>query len=150
MRNLLKITFYTFILSFIFASCGSSDAESTTEDSDTNYEYESISNGTNSEETGEESEGTGEESEETDGTEEEASSECDDFIADYENFVDNYVAIVKKMKSNPSDLTIMSEYTSMASNLATMQSDASDCTDSKYASLLLKLNAKLASAAAGM
>ena len=58
--------------------------------------------------------------------------------------------MIKKMQSNPGDMSIMMEYTEMASKAATMQSGASDCTDSKYTALLLKLNSKLASAAAGM
>ena len=79
-----------------------------------------------------------------------SSSDCDQFITDYEDFVNNYIKIIKKMKANPSDMSIMTEYTEMASKAATMQTDAANCTDAKYASKLLKLASKMASAAYGM
>ena len=79
-----------------------------------------------------------------------SSGDCDQFIKDYEDFVNNYIKIIKKMKANPSDMSIMTEYTEMASKAATMQTDAADCTDAKYASKLMKLASKMASAASGM
>lgn len=78
------------------------------------------------------------------------SNNCDQFIKDYEEFVDSYIKIIKTMKANPSDMTIMMEYTEMASKAATIQSDAADCTDAKYATKLSQLATKMASAAAGM
>lgn len=78
------------------------------------------------------------------------SNNCDQFIKDYEEFVNSYIAIIKKMKANPSDMSIMTEHTEMASNAATMQSDAADCTDAKYVAKLSKLATKMANAAAGM
>ena len=79
-----------------------------------------------------------------------SSGDCDQFIKVYEDFVNNYIKIIKKMKANPSDMSIMTEYTEMASKAATMQTDAADCTDAKYASKLMKLASKMASAASGM
>jgi len=79
-----------------------------------------------------------------------SSSDCDQFITDYEDFINNYIKIIKKMKANPSDMSIMTEYTEMVSKAATMQTDAANCTDAKYASKLLKLASKMASAASGM
>jgi hypothetical protein len=75
-----------------------------------------------------------------------ASGDCDQFIKDYEEFVNSYIAVIKKMKANPSDMSIMTEYTEMASNAATMQSDAADCTDAKYLTKLSQLAAKMAKA----
>ncbi len=75
------------------------------------------------------------------------SGDCDQFIEDYEEFVDDYIAIIKKMKADPSDMSILAEYTEMASNAATMQSDAADCTDAKYITKLSQLATKLAKAA---
>jgi hypothetical protein len=80
----------------------------------------------------------------------ESKSDCDQFIKDYEEFVNSYISIIKKMKANPTDMTIMGEYTEMTSKAATMQSTAGDCTDAKYTTKLAKLATKMASAAAGM
>ena len=44
----------------------------------------------------------------------------------------------------------MTEYTEMASKAATMQTDAANCTDAKYATKLAKLASKMASAVSGM
>ncbi|PCH66516.1 MAG: hypothetical protein COC01_07810 [Bacteroidetes bacterium] len=75
---------------------------------------------------------------------------CDKFIKDYEEFVYSYIDIIKKMKANPSDMTIMSEYTEMLTKAAKMQTESADCTDPKYADKLLKLSTKIAKAAAAM
>ena len=80
----------------------------------------------------------------------ESNNDCDQFIKDYEEFVDSYIVIIKKMKANPTDMTILSEYTEMAKNAATMQTNAGNCADSKYTTKLTKLGTKMAKAAAGM
>lgn len=79
-----------------------------------------------------------------------SSTDCDQFITDYEEFIRSYIAILKKYKANPTDASILTEYTEMASKAASMQTDASNCTDAKYAAKLTKLNTKIANAAAGM
>ena len=80
----------------------------------------------------------------------ESSSDCDQFIEDYEDYVNNYIKIIKKMKANPSDMSIMTEYIEMASKAAEMQTGAADCTDAKYAAKLMKLSTKIANAASGL
>jgi len=80
----------------------------------------------------------------------ESSSDCDQFIEDYEDFVRKYIKIIKKMKANPSDMSILTEYTEMASEAATMQTDAAGCTDAKYSRKLGRLATKMANAAAEM
>jgi hypothetical protein len=79
-----------------------------------------------------------------------SSTDCDQFITDYEEFVNSYIAILKKYKANPTDASILTEYTEMASKAASMQTDAANCTDAKYATKLAKLASKMASAASGM
>ena len=106
----------------------------------------SISESTNNETTT----STTENSDNTSATTEEpattSSSDCDQFIRNYENFVDNYIKVMKKYKANPSDPTILSEYTEMASQAASMHTKVNDCTDTKFAAKLAKLSAKIASA----
>jgi hypothetical protein len=76
-----------------------------------------------------------------------SSVDCDQFIKDYSDFVDSYVKLLKKYKANPTDASILSEYTEAAQKAAEMQTDASSCTDPKYASKLMELANKIAKAA---
>lgn len=76
----------------------------------------------------------------------ESSSDCDKFITDYEEFVTDYIKVLKKYKANPSDTSILTEYTELAQKASEMQSKASDCTDPKYATKLMQLASKIAKA----
>lgn len=73
--------------------------------------------------------------------------DCDQFINDYSAFVDSYIKLMKKYKSNPTDASILNEYTEAAQKAAKMQTDASNCNDPKYASKLMELANKIAKAA---
>lgn len=75
------------------------------------------------------------------------SSDCDQFITEYEEFVSEYIMVLKKYKANPSDTSILTEYTELAQKASEMQSQAKDCTDPKYATRLLQLSTKIAKAA---
>jgi len=77
----------------------------------------------------------------------ESSVDCDKFIKDYTAFVDSYIKLLKKYKANPTDASILSEYTDAAQKAAEMQTDASSCTDPEYASKLMELANKIAKAA---
>jgi len=76
-----------------------------------------------------------------------SSVDCDKFIKDYESFVNNYITILKKYKKNPSDASILSEYTEMMQKAVEMQSNASNCSDAKYATKLMELANKMATVA---
>lgn len=77
-----------------------------------------------------------------------ASGDCDQFCSDYEAFADEYVALMKKYKANPSDATILSEYSEMISKAADMQESSKDCAaDAKAAARINKAVAKIAKAA---
>ena len=41
-----------------------------------------------------------------------------EFLVDYEEWVDEYIALYKKYKENPTDLTLLSEYTEMAQEIS--------------------------------
>jgi hypothetical protein len=73
--------------------------------------------------------------------------DCDKFIKDYEAFADSYIKLLKKYKANPTDATILTEYTDAAQKAAELQTDASNCTDTKYATKLLEIANKIAKAA---
>jgi len=131
MRKLTTILGVILFTSFILVSCGGSNSKDTEKET--------------TEETTETTEETTEESTVT--TEEKSSesgSDCEQFMKDYEEFVNSYIKITKKMKANPSDMTIMTEYSEMATKAGEMQTNTSNCTDAKYATKLLELNNKIA------
>jgi hypothetical protein len=76
-----------------------------------------------------------------------SSVDCDQFIKDYSDFVDSYIKLLKKYKANPTDASILTEYTEAAQKAADMQTNASSCTDPKYATKLMELANKIAKAA---
>lgn len=121
----------------IFASCGGEEKEA-------NAEPITVSEDAASSETTT----TTEENTSSDETPTVASSkDCDEFIKDYEEYVESYVKVLKKYKANPTDMTIVSEYTEMAQKAAEMQTNAEGCNDAKYTAKLLALSNKIAQAA---
>lgn len=75
-----------------------------------------------------------------------SSADCDKFIKDYESFINSYIKLIKKYKANPTDATILSEYTEAVEQASKMENNVSLCTDTKYATKLLELQNKLAKA----
>lgn len=73
-----------------------------------------------------------------------SSTDCDKFMKDYEAFVNNYIKLIKKYKANPTDGTILNEYTEALQNASTMANNVSLCSATKYATKLLELQNKLA------
>ena len=52
---------------------------------------------------------------------------CEKFLKEYEIYVNKTVDIVKKMKANPSDMTILSEYTKLLSESTKWMPQSTDC-----------------------
>ncbi len=75
-----------------------------------------------------------------------SSVDCEQFIKDYSDFADSYIKLLKKYKANPSDASILSEYSEAAQKAMDMQKDASSCTDPAYASELMQIANKIAKA----
>ena len=137
----MKKTFLTIAMAAFFSfgmmSCGGGSEEATSDE-------------TTTEETTDE--GTSDEATESEATEEEASSDesasgtdCNKWLDDYEAYMDDYVALVKKYQANPTDMTIMQEYTSMAQKAQSMSSNApEDCaSDAAFNARLAKISAKM-------
>lgn len=78
---------------------------------------------------------------------EKSNVDCDKFIKDYEAFVNSYVKLLKKYKANPTDMTILNEYTEAAQKAAEMEGNAATCDDPKHAAKFLELANKIAQAA---
>lgn len=72
--------------------------------------------------------------------------DCDKFIKDYSAFVDSYIKLLKKYKANPTDASILSEYTDAVEKATEMETNAGECDDPKYASKLMELSNKIAKA----
>lgn len=78
-----------------------------------------------------------------------------DFLKEYEEWVDKYIAVIKKYKSNPSDMSILTEYTSLVTELAEWTEKADGLSDSivdaedaaEYPAELMRIAAKIADAA---
>ena len=128
----IKITTLTVIFAFLIMSCGDgkTDSEQATD------MMESTSD---------------EVSEELSETMDEASSsssDCEQFCDDYEAFVDDYIEVLKKYKANPSDMSILTEYSSMMSKASSMQNVSADCAgDLKAAARMSASAMKMAQAA---
>ena len=74
-------------------------------------------------------------------------SDCDDWLENYEAYVDKYIIIIKKMKADPSDTSIMGDYTELmgqAAKWATMPDDCSGSSD--FLAKFTKMQTKLANA----
>lgn len=136
MKKSITILGAMLFVSLIFTGCGGKDSAESTEQAVTTEETLPKQEETTTAEAPVEEKAS------------ESKSDCDEFIKNYEEFVNDYISIIKKMKANPTDMTIMGEYTDMATKAASMQSDAKNCTDPKYASQIAKLGMKMANAAA--
>lgn len=125
MKKIVKIFALILSASFILSSCGgSSSTEKATENQEVNESEASSENA--------------------------AGSDCDQFLADYEAFVDSYISMAKKIQEDPTDLSAMTEYTSMMSKLTEMQSLGADCNDTEVAQKMTELSLKIAQAASTM
>ena len=77
------------------------------------------------------------------------------FLKEYEQWADEYIALVQKYKSNPLDMSILSDYTKMVSEMTDWTSKANDIKaelkDSdalaEFTQELLRISTKIASAA---
>jgi hypothetical protein len=79
---------------------------------------------------------------------ESTSGDCEQFCADYEEFANEYVAFMKKYKSNPSDMSILAEYSEMVQRASEMQESSADCSaDLTVAARITKALSKIAKAA---
>ena len=77
--------------------------------------------------------------------------DCDTFLKDYDKFVDKYISVLKKYKENPTDMTIMTEYSELAAEAAKWQGKTPpECSEPEHVQKLAEIAAKLAKAAATM
>jgi hypothetical protein len=100
------------------------------------FDSENSSTGTSNSESGEASSSTG---------------DCDEFLEGYEKFMNQYIAVLKKYKNDPTDTSILSEYTSIMTEATEWSAKTKDCaTDPKFAAKFTSIQMKIANAASGM
>ncbi|MGB1103320.1 MAG: DUF6591 domain-containing protein [Crocinitomicaceae bacterium] len=79
-----------------------------------------------------------------------SSDEWDSVLDDYESYVDDYVAIIKKQKENPADMSIMTEYQELmqkGTEWSTKMSEMSSNFGPEQLSRMQEIQAKLSEAA---
>ena len=78
-----------------------------------------------------------------------SSGDCDEYLKGYEKFMDKYIAILKKYRANPTDASILSDYTSMVTEAQDWATKTADCAaDINFASKFSAIQIKIANAAA--
>jgi hypothetical protein len=79
-----------------------------------------------------------------------SSDEWDSVLDDYESYVDDYVAIIKKQKENPADMSIMTEYQELmqkGTEWSTKMSEMSSNFGPEQLSRMQEIQTKLSKAA---
>lgn len=77
--------------------------------------------------------------------------DCEKFFKEYEEFVDDYIAMFKKYKNNPNDMSLMQDYTSMVTKASEWTAKIADCKDDKeFAERLIELQMKLTKGLSGL
>lgn len=77
-----------------------------------------------------------------------------DYLVDYENWVDEYISVLKKYHENPSDLSILSDYSEMVQETAEwtersekLKADIEDASEMlEFSSELLRIASKITAA----
>lgn len=127
------------MFAMILVSCGGEEKKEPSETlDDVVSEYE---NSSNDEEDDKDVEGQ----EEVNGNE-----EWDEILDGYESYIDSYVAIIKKQKADPSDMTIMTEYSELmqkGTEWSTKMASSSSEFGMEQLTRMQAIQAKLANAA---
>lgn len=136
------------------SGCGNANEETKTETTtETAAETEAAATDAASETSStEESPAVAEETkpEAADATSSSANADCEKFLTDYEQFVDSYAVVAAKFAKSPTDMSIMSEYTEMATKAQEMQGNKPDAceADAAFMKRYLRIAAKMSKAAA--
>jgi len=78
-----------------------------------------------------------------------SSADCEAFLKGYDKFADKYIVMMKKMKANPSDPSLMSEYTGVLTEVSEWIDKLKTCAgDPKYSTRLLEIQKKIDKASA--
>lgn len=78
-------------------------------------------------------------------------SECQEFLNGYEKYVNDYLKAIEKYKSNPTDMTVLTDFNRMTAEASSWTSKTPDCSD--YPEFMVKfseIQMKLTNAASKM
>ena len=78
------------------------------------------------------------------------SDPCAQFVDEYQEFCDDYLAVVKKMKADPTDMSAVADFNELDAKGRKMEQKANECQDSKYADKIMKITTKMMNSAAGL
>ena len=78
------------------------------------------------------------------------SDPCAQFVDEYQAFCDDYLAVVKKMKADPTDMSAVADFNELDAKGGKMGQKANECQDSKYADKIMKITTKMINSAADM
>ena len=75
--------------------------------------------------------------------------DCDNFLANYGAYADSYASLAAKYAKNPTDMSIMSEYTDMATQAQKMQESLPEAcqADAAFLKRYTRITAKVSKAA---
>jgi len=77
------------------------------------------------------------------------SSSCEQWLNDYDSWVTKYIAFMRKYKKNPGDMSMLSDYSRLSSEMADWANGNSDCDDAasvaRMTQIANRLNRELAS-----
>jgi predicted small lipoprotein YifL len=78
-------------------------------------------------------------------------TDCETFLNEYEKFVMAYIDVIKKYKENPTDNSILTDYSKMVAEANDWTGKIQDCqNDSKFAQKYMELTTRIATAASQM
>lgn len=138
-----QILIFGAISTMILTACGGSNEQEN--QGDTSQNDIEVTDETENDEDMDMSEDNTESSEEAS-----PSDEWNEVLDDYEAYVDDYIAIIKKQKANPSDMSIMTEYQDLmqkGTEWSTKMSEMSSDFGPEQLSRMQEIQAKLAKAA---
>ena len=79
-----------------------------------------------------------------------SNTDCDEYLDGYEDFMDKYISVLKKYKADPSDMSIMTEYTALASKAQEWAGKTPDCSDASFIAKFSEIQMRMANSAIGM
>lgn len=80
-----------------------------------------------------------------------SNSECEQFISDYEDFADSYIAVMEKIQADPTDESVLQEYTEMMNKGTEIQARTStNCDDEESIERINEISARIKDAAEGI
>lgn len=146
MKKILSV----FVLALVLASCG--DSTETAGDNDSDSTKNDVESSTTEVDpvAEDESNYSSDEDEMETSDESSASDEWNEVLDGYEDYVSDYVAIIKKQKEDPSDMTIMNEYLELMQKgtaWTTKMSEMSSDFGVEQVTRMLEIQSKLATAA---